>query len=349
MAKRVIFSDLHFGDPLCSLRHEAVTRGLAEYLRGLGGVEEVILAGDILDANVSSLSLAIWGRPASGAGGWPEQLGCEGWLSTIFQGLALNPKRIVYIPGNHDYIVWNLLATELAFMTPLSEGRRPKGLPMMSGFFERPFIRGIAPVALRDRFVVSYPNHEFNLGDKKVLVTHGHYLDAKQSLFRDLGDTLDKKDGNVKAAVRDYFKRTAQYQALANSVSYFHDDRVFVDKVHKGLSGLLDSIRFLGLLRKEAIDEGMLRAIEMYLDYFCERRPDYFIFGHTHEAGQACTSQIPADKRLITKDIKVINDGSFIESEHDAGSFVVVDDGPGVADPIRLLRMTLRGVVEPLR
>jgi len=35
MGKRLIFSDLHFGDPLCSLRREAVTTGLRQFLRGL--------------------------------------------------------------------------------------------------------------------------------------------------------------------------------------------------------------------------------------------------------------------------------------------------------------------------
>ena len=52
MAKWLIFSDLHFGDPLCSLRNEAVAKGLRVFLRGLGQVEELILAGDILGLSV---------------------------------------------------------------------------------------------------------------------------------------------------------------------------------------------------------------------------------------------------------------------------------------------------------
>lgn len=47
MGKRVIFSDLHFGDDQCSLSNQKVAQGLWDYLRGLGQIEELILAAPL--------------------------------------------------------------------------------------------------------------------------------------------------------------------------------------------------------------------------------------------------------------------------------------------------------------
>jgi hypothetical protein len=61
MAKRLIFSDIHFGDPSCSLSNKSVAEGLRSFLWDLSEVQDLILAGDILDANISSLTRAIEG------------------------------------------------------------------------------------------------------------------------------------------------------------------------------------------------------------------------------------------------------------------------------------------------
>jgi len=109
MAKRVIFSDLHFGDASCSLSSQPVALGLRSFLWGLGDVKELILAEDILDANISSLHVAIEGR--NGSSSWPKQLGFRRWLASLFENDNFNVESIVYVPGNHDYIIWNILST----------------------------------------------------------------------------------------------------------------------------------------------------------------------------------------------------------------------------------------------
>ena len=100
MAVRVILSDLHFGDRKCSLRREAVSKGFRKFLLGLGRIKEVILAGDILDANIASLTQAIEG--VRGSGTWPRRIGFRKWLSFTFGGRGVPVGRIVYVPGNHD-------------------------------------------------------------------------------------------------------------------------------------------------------------------------------------------------------------------------------------------------------
>jgi hypothetical protein len=96
---------------------------LRQFLRGLGQVDELILAGDILDADISSLTRSIEG--IQGTGAWFRKIGCRNWPAYLFQGSEFNADKIVYLPGNHDYIIWNILATEKNFVQPISQGRRP--------------------------------------------------------------------------------------------------------------------------------------------------------------------------------------------------------------------------------
>jgi UDP-2,3-diacylglucosamine pyrophosphatase LpxH len=345
MAKRVIFSDLHFGDPSCSLSSQPVALGLRSFLWSLGEVEDLILAGDILDANISSLTRAIEGKKSSGT--WPKQIGFRYWLAHLFEDNRFDVKRIVYIPGNHDYIIWNILSTNEVFVDPISQGKVPTNLPLTEGTFLQPFIRGVAPDKVRERFMVIYPDYEFDLSGHSVLVTHGHYLDETQTLFRNLGALIRKENGNKRKAIRKFFIGTAQYQAVANAVSYLKDTREFVEKAYKSISSIFDAI---GRLRNKPIDVNMLKAIEMYLFYFRNKQPDVFMFGHTHEAGQTNTKVLGSDKakRLIPKDIEVWNDGSFIKSRstRQAGTFIVTDDNPAAGRPIRLLEVDSKGNVK---
>jgi UDP-2,3-diacylglucosamine pyrophosphatase LpxH len=343
MAKRLIFSDLHFGDPCCTLYEQTVAEGLKSFLTELGPIEELILAGDVLDGNISSLTTAIWGR--KGAGSWPEQIGFQGWLDHLLADKTVKVDRIIYVPGNHDYIVWNILSTDRAFVEPISKGEIPTDLPLTAAVFPQPFIRGVAPLDFRNRFIVVYPDYSFDLPDRKVLVTHGHYLDDKQTLFKDLEKLIRQEKGNTEKAVRDFFIRTAQYQAVASAVSYVKGTRGAVDKIHKGISRICD---IFGSTRNQPIDAEMLKAMDMYLCYFRHQSPDIFVFGHTHEAGHVNTFDFDnkAGDWLLGKAVDVWNDGAFLKSsvKERAGTFVVADDDNGLK-PVRLYQVDLHGAV----
>jgi len=229
-------------------------------------------------------------------------------------------------------------------VAPLSKGKVPENLPLMSGHFRRPFIRGVVPPSMRDKFVVIYPDYVFSLGGRRILVTHGHYLDEKQTLFKNLDDLIRREKGNEARAVRKFFIGTAQYQAVANAVSYLKGTRDFVDKVHKTLSGLFDAV---SKLRHQPIDAEMLEAIELYLLYMRKGRPDIFIFGHTHEAAHTFTDafQRTARKRRIRKVIEVWNDGCFVEKKRKklAGSCLLAETDPSAGYLIRCFEVGPRG------
>ena len=213
MAKRLILSDLHFGDRTSLLRKRKVVAGLREFLWKSGPFEELILAGDILKANLASLTTAIEGKDAKKPGAWPTDLGFRRWLADLFADPGFRVGRIVYIPGNHDYVIWNLLATQKAFMEPLAAGLdlRSLDLPLMEAEFPRAFLRGALPPRLRERFLVSYPDYEFQLSSLCVLVTHGHYFDGKQTLRKTIDHLMKEKRMSAKRAAREVFIATAQY------------------------------------------------------------------------------------------------------------------------------------------
>jgi predicted phosphodiesterase len=209
----------------------------------------------------------------------------------------------------------------------------------MSGIFPAAFVRGVAPEEWRDRFVVVYPDYEFTLSDRQVLVTHGHYLDGKQTLFKDLDELVRKEGGNEAKAVRKFFIGTAQYQAVANAISYLKGSRTLVEKVYKSLDGFWG---MFGKLRNQPIDEEMLTAIELYLLHFAKKQPDVFIFGHTHEAGHNFTKASCKG----TRKVEVWNDGGFLEAvdRNLAGTFLLTEDD-GAMGKITLYEVKLDGQI----
>lgn len=327
MARRVIFSDLHFGDPHCTLHNRVVSTGLRTFLRGLGPVDELILAGDIVDANISSLTRAVEGRNKSRP--WPMQMGFWCWIADILQDGKLDVQRIIYIPGNHDHIIWNILSTNRVFVDRTAKGNTRTNLPLTEGFFPRPLVRGVAPGKVRDRFSVIFPDYEFELSGRSVLVTHGHYLDEHR-----------------RKAICNFIGLT-QYQAVAKALSCLKGSRQFIKKTYKGITWPIDAI---GKLRNKPINMNMLRAIEIYLHYFRNCRPDVFIFGHTHKAGHTNTKVLGSHKanRLIAKDIDVWNNGCFlgIQQGKQAGTFIVTDDNPLAGGAIKLLAVDSKGNVK---
>lgn len=347
MGIRVILSDLHFGVPECSLNIKPVREALRNFLRKYPPIEEIIFAGDILDVNISSFTRAIEGSKDLG------QLGFREWLEYLFGDAKIKVGRIVYIPGNHDYKVWDILSTDKAFVQPYSRGDVPKNLPLMKGTFEHSFLKGVPPAEMRDNFVVIYPDYEFDLASRQVLVTHGHYLDWTQNLSTmDLQGYIDaEEEGMAEQAVRKFFIATAQYQALASIASYkvwSRKSATLLARIYAIITLPRKFIRNFGKifdtgLRNKVINSRMLILIETYLHYFSKIAPDVFIFGHTHVAGRSYIH--PASKGPMGKAIEVWNDGGFIINREGnrAGTFIIADDSQPIENQIKLYEIDLAG------
>lgn len=95
MARTIIFADLHFGDQDCSLTTPGVETGVRPFLSDLGTVGELILAGDILDADIFSLKRAIEGRRSSG--GVADQIKICHCFARLFRGNGIDANWLLPI------------------------------------------------------------------------------------------------------------------------------------------------------------------------------------------------------------------------------------------------------------
>jgi hypothetical protein len=217
------------------------------------------------------------------------------------------------------------------------------------------FISGIFPHSIHDRVIVKYPDHIVKHNEGDIIITHGHYLDQWQIEFKDLCQSI-RECKDHREAVRSIFKRTAQYQAIANAVSYTSRTRRFVNLLFGPGSIKEKTIKFFKSLfkknytwmnsyfRNKPIDIKQLVFIEYYLKYFRkfeDHPPKYFIFGHTHKQGSSSTTLIPDESNIYqAKEIKVFNAGSFFADQGSLATFITIDIIPGEKPQISLHKIS---------
>lgn len=336
----IVLSDMHFGMAESSVNNPEVIKGMQEFMLSQERVDEVIFSGDLLDLNLSTFTKSIEGTE--------ELFGFRQFLVELVDacGSWAETCKWVYVPGNHDYRVWNMLSEQIVCADVLARGDKMGSVktPLKSYCWQdgEAFIAGVFPEKVRKNVILDYPDHL--LGESRVLVTHGHYLDPKQTLFTDFEEFV-KEQGSVEKAMRAMFIETAQYQAIAGSVSYTEKWRNRINAV-VGPSSVWGMVKvwFSGLfgdeknplvsgLRGDAIDVDQLRAIEFYLKFFREYEdpPEYFVYGHTHVQDHSSTANIPVDDRLYKdKEIEVFNVGALYPHDGTVATFLVIeveDDG----------------------
>lgn len=319
----LVISDAHFGTPESSINDPRLAKSLVAYIAAQGPWEEIVFTGDLLDVNLATFTRSIEG------GKYPdisvELLGFREFLRALDAelrrtkglGLASLTQRWVYIPGNHDYKVWDMLATKivcedvLAAGDPMGTIKTPLKQHRWDG--DRSFFAGIyKPFNAAGQVTVTYPNYEIPSGSTSptVVLTHGHYLDPSQtwghSLHKELSGVADTQAEAkiVRAIVID----CAQYQTLANAVSFTKRSRKIINALF-GPAGLKELVKAVitqvaaWLLRLAFVTRGtrgkrisgtVLRNIEQYLRRFTPylHPPKCFVFGHTHRQDSAKLPEI---------------------------------------------------------
>lgn len=347
----LVLSDMHFGTPESSVNDTRFREPLIDYIVSRAPWEEIVFNGDLLDVNLSTLTRAIEGGP------WPDldvplfgfrqfvkELDIRMRSQASGKGLNALTKKWVYVPGNHDYKIWDMLSSKVICEDVLASGKQMGSVPtpLMMGRWtgDESFFAGIfRPYCAQGQVVVEYPNHEILFGQepKKMVLTHGHYLDAKQTRFNDLSDHFRnlKTPEEIRKVRREIFIETAQYQTIANAVSFTMGMRglvnvivgpdAFGNKIKKlcnQIGSWLLSLFFPSEGRKgKRLSPKQLLNTEYYLEQFCQeaKLPHWFIFGHTHHQGRETVEGIG---------VEVYNAGScyidrgmpitFIEIETDA-------------------------------
>jgi UDP-2,3-diacylglucosamine pyrophosphatase LpxH len=111
-----ILSDSHFGDDLCTLVVESpgepprLGPAYPALARAVGRADYVVLLGDVLDFSVASFEKAY--RHAK-----------VFFTALQSDGLA---GQLIYIPGNHDFDIWNIVEHQVNVINQLKQGELPR-------------------------------------------------------------------------------------------------------------------------------------------------------------------------------------------------------------------------------
>ena len=111
-----ILSDTHFGDDLCTLVVEPpkgppqLGPAYPALARAVGRADYIVLLGDVLDFSVASFEKAY--RHAK-----------VFFTALQADGLA---GQLIYIPGNHDFDIWNIVEHQVNVINQLKQGELPR-------------------------------------------------------------------------------------------------------------------------------------------------------------------------------------------------------------------------------
>lgn len=197
--KIAIISDTHLGNPESRLLEDGALTATYETLRlsirsfnNNKPLDYLVLNGDILDFTSDSLE-----KTMSSA-------------TPFFQGIHSDKlaKKLLYIPGNHDRQIWDMVEWESNVLGRLREHRspqkfrrtRPGVLDASSGRLElldsgqekgkQPeravFLEGLFEERLTLPIYVTYPNLYIKTKKDLILVTHGHAVGLAWVLLSEL-------------------------------------------------------------------------------------------------------------------------------------------------------------------
>src|SRR5262245_9435595 len=123
MSYTLVFSDLHFGDPRCTLHSMSTAQSLAERLREFPDIHEIVLLGDILDMQLANWAQAMEGRFEEGQK--KRAVGFRYFVNFLLE--QTGARKVVYVPGNHDYKIFDYHSLDRYLIAPLREGRKLSG------------------------------------------------------------------------------------------------------------------------------------------------------------------------------------------------------------------------------
>jgi UDP-2,3-diacylglucosamine pyrophosphatase LpxH len=208
-----IISDVHLGDADCRMLHRgrltATFTAFRDTVRGVTGGEPLdflVLDGDILDFSINSFH---------------ESLRLARPFFRALEADALT-RRIVYVPGNHDKHVWDVVEWQTNVVLELAAheeakpfrraqsglidtslaGARALTLPGVKRgrdgeYGSKLFLRGLFDKKKTLPIAVAYPNLFIKTPRDTVLVTHGHMLEAAWVLLSELMEGLVGDDPGI--------------------------------------------------------------------------------------------------------------------------------------------------------
>jgi UDP-2,3-diacylglucosamine pyrophosphatase LpxH len=174
--KILVISDTHFGeeDALLRVRGEADAAArarvdaLVEWLAAQGPLKEIVLLGDIWELWTATFAEA---RVAS-----------DYFLSRL---ATLDFGQMLFLPGNHDHhlLVQHQVLEQILAMRDDRDLEVPAHVQRR---FDDSYLARLLPLAARERFTVTYPDHLASVGGRYVVFHHGHHtaiLQGNRNVF----------------------------------------------------------------------------------------------------------------------------------------------------------------------
>jgi predicted phosphodiesterase len=292
-----VLSDAHLGEPHSLLElttfQEAVVRAVGERAG-----RTLVLLGDTLDLDFGTLVTGIEGRHRH-----PDRAGLRALLGALCQRTGIS--KILYVPGNHDFAVWEWEAMWRHTLQPLHDGRRIDGSVLREGCLGDTFLTGLLPGGPGPELTVSFPHCIVTVGGADIVCTHGHYLDAWQCGGVSLLELNRLPESARDEFLDKLFKASAQYQTVVEAMAIRRSWRTQSHRIYSALTAPLDWLNAwwgsLRGLRGKPLSSKQAPMIEAYLRYVARgTTASAFIFGHTHVPGRG---EAP---------IPIYNSGSFV-------------------------------------
>ncbi|MCI0606020.1 metallophosphoesterase [bacterium] len=309
----LVLSDLHFGDTRCSLHSMRTAHALMNRLKEYQPLEEIFLLGDILDLQLATWSQAIEGRILNGPA--KRAVGFRYFLNFLLD--QTGAKLVTYIPGNHDYKIFDYHSIDRHLILPLRNGKKLSGRVSFFRNFTPSFLQGLVHSA-QAQFRVIYPHHFLRIPGGRLLLTHGHYFDSSQSFYQEIAKVFTESTNReeIPRLRKTFFRRASAYQNVVSSLSMQPALRNIFNSIYQPVTSWKETLRHRN--RKTFLTRAMRRNIESYVTFCCRGKVEGVIFGHTHHPGKMSFQDGPVRH--------VWNSGSFLkESEGSpAGSFLTV-------------------------
>jgi predicted phosphodiesterase len=315
-----VMSDAHIGDSDSWMERQAIQDAVTSCLAARPSIGTLVLLGDTLDLNFAPLKTAVDGR-------WhgpdhPRDPGLRAFLDAVCTNTKVD--RIIYVPGNHDYSIRDLEATNRNSLDALKAGEELPHSPMWRDRLDDSFLTGLIPKDRRNevRLIVPFPHCVAVIGGHRVVLTHGHWFDRIQTAGVALSE-LDAPSGpEAQAFLRKLVIASAQYQTFARGIAIRRASRAGLHGIYKWAAGIWDHMhaRFESKhgLRGKPPNADILRAIGAYLRCVAGETPaSALVFGHTHTPGAWEVGTGP--QRL-----PVYNSGSFVPREGEKATLLVL-------------------------
>ena len=228
--KLSIISDTHLGHPNCSLvtkrngkyhttpYYEAFRKAIPE------DNEYLLLLGDIIEFGESKRTEAY------------DAATC--FFSQVKKD-ALATKKIIYVPGNHDFNFWQTIEQQKTIINPIKDGSEPQGfkwsLPCIlddrgtdsklidhrdNTPYSSTFLNNLTEPA--SDFLIAYPNVYLLTGEgSTILITHGQYFEPFWSILGEFVaniayDDLGKQYG-ASLDINEFVSLNAPFNTLGSS------------------------------------------------------------------------------------------------------------------------------------